>query len=432
MFDTRGMARREDLEVRRKAIVKRRKIIWFSILGVIVLFLLFLVLYHFTNIMFGISQEMESAPPSGDWAMFRRDQAHTGSTGAADISPAGTLKWTFTAGDAIHSSPAVVNGVVYFGSRDYHIYALDAETGNQLWSFKADSWVESSPVVVDGVLYCGSNDGHLYALDAATGVEKWRFRAKYGMRSSPAVANGRVYIGSDDYHLYAVDAGTGKELWNSVTKNIVISSPVVTGGVVVVGSMDGSCYAFNASNGRHRLEFQAISPVVSSPAVADGVVYFTNSSGYIYAINASARNWFLENKLNVYWRVLYLYGVAPKPPPPSGFVWLSFFPARVGSSPALLDGVMYLGLDNSLISMNLSDRKINWKFTASDWILSSPAVTPSTVYFGSHDGHLYAVDRLTGVKLWDYLTGNIVSSSPAVADGMVFVGSEDGVFYAFD
>jgi outer membrane protein assembly factor BamB len=432
MFDSRGLTRREDLEIRRRSIMKRRRIIWFSILGVIVLFVLFLVLYDFTNIMFGISENLESAPQAGDWAMFRRDQAHTGHAGDPDVSINGTLKWTFTSGDAIHSSPAVVDGIVYFGSRDHYIYALDAATGKQLWSFQTGSWVESSPVVVDGVLYCGSNDGYLYALDAATGIEKWRFRSKYGLRSSPAVANGMVYIGSDDYRLYAVDADTGKGLWTLNTKNIVISSPVVTQGIVLVGSMDGSCYAINAANGRHRLEFKSGSAITASPAVDEGIVYFTNSSGNVYAIDATARNWFLENRLVVYWRVLYLYGVAPKPPAPSGFVWSTFYPSRVTSSPAILDGSMYVGLENALVAFNLSDSKITWRFMASDWVLSSPAVTPSTVYFGSYDGHLYAVDRATGARQWDYLTGGIVSSSPAVADGMVFVGSEDGNLYAFD
>jgi outer membrane protein assembly factor BamB len=64
--------------------------------------------------------------------------------------------------------------------------------------------------------------------------------------------------------------------------------------------------------------------------------------------------------------------------------------------------------------------------------LSSPAVTDKAVYFGSHDGHLYALDRATGVKLWDAITGNRITSSPAVANGMVYVGSEDGTLYAFD
>ena len=431
--DIDGLARREELDERRGSIRKRRRIIWLSIIGVLVLFILFLVLYHFTNVMFGVSKELDSEPKSGDWAMFHRDQSHTGSTGT-DVSPNGTLKWTFTAGGGIHSSPAVVNGVVYFGSRDHYIYALNAETGQQIWSFKTDSWVESSPAVVDGVLYCGSNDGHLYAIDAATGAELWRFRAPYAIRSSPAVANNRVYVGSDDYHFYAVDALTGKELWKLETDNLVISSPVVIEGIVVVGSVDGSCYALNAENGRHRLEFKVGASIVSSPAEADGVVYLTNTAGLLYAVDARARNWLFENRLYIYWKALYLYGVAPKPPVPSGYIWAYMlgFGNRVGSSPAVLDGVIYVGSDKSMISMNAADQKINWKFPASDWILSSPAVTSTAIYFGSNDGRIYALDRTTGVKLWDYLTGDKVTSSPAVVDGRVFVGSEDGRLYAFD
>src|SRR4030042_1787495 len=94
-------------------------------------------------------EDLDHAPQKGDWAMFRRDQAHTGSTGAGG-SVDGTLKWTFETGDGIHSSPAVVDGVVYFGSRDHFIYALDAATGEEIWSFETGRWGESCPVAVDG------------------------------------------------------------------------------------------------------------------------------------------------------------------------------------------------------------------------------------------------------------------------------------------
>jgi outer membrane protein assembly factor BamB len=433
LFDTKGVTRREDLERRHKSIVKRRRIILFSILGALVLFILFVVLYNFTNIMFGVSADLESAPQNGDWPMFRRDQARTGSTGDG-ASPNGTLKWTFTTGNAIHSSPAVVNGVVYFGSRDHYLYALDAATGKELWAFETGSWVDSSPAVVNGVVYCGSNDGYLYAIDAATGTELWRFRTRYAVRSSPAVADGIVYVGSDDYHLYAVDALTGKELWNLKTNNSVVASPVVAKGVVVVTSMDGSCYTTNAANGRRRLNFKAKSTVSSSPAVDNSTAYFTNSTGQLFALDINAKNWFLESRLLVYWQALWIYGVAPKPPAPSGFLWavLLGFNNKVSSSPAVRDGNIYLGSESSMISLVEDDGTINWTFTTGGWVLSSPAVTDEAVYFGSYDGYVYALDRSTGVKLWDYLTGYRITSSPAVVDGTLYVGSEDGVFYAFD
>ena len=102
--------------------------------------------------------------------MFRRDMSRTGSLSTDDVLPKGVVKWTFATGGAIHSSPAVVDGIVYVGSRDSYVYAIKADTGEKLWTFKTGSWVESSPVVVGGIVYIGSNDGYFYALDARTGA----------------------------------------------------------------------------------------------------------------------------------------------------------------------------------------------------------------------------------------------------------------------
>ena len=71
------------------------------------------------------------------------------------------------------SSPAVVNGVVYIGSDDGNVYALNASTGAMLWSFTTGGRVESSPTVVNGVVYIGSDDDNVYALNASTGNKLW-------------------------------------------------------------------------------------------------------------------------------------------------------------------------------------------------------------------------------------------------------------------
>ena len=86
------------------------------------------------------------------------------------------LKWKFKTGNSIWSSPAVSDGVVYFGSEDTHLYAVDATTGEEKWKFKTGNWVYSSPAVVDGVVYFGSWDKYLYAVDIKTGEKKWKFK----------------------------------------------------------------------------------------------------------------------------------------------------------------------------------------------------------------------------------------------------------------
>ena len=77
-------------------------------------------------------------------------------------------------------------------------------------------------------------------------------------------------------------------------------------------------------------------------------------------------------------------------------------------------------------------KQIQWKFQAGGQIASSPAVMKDTVYFGSLDNNVYAIDRSTGTLKWKFETKSRVASSPAIADGVVYFGSFDGSFYAVD
>ena len=60
--------------------------------------------------------------------------------------------WRFETSGEVYSSPVVVEGVVYVGSVDDYVYALDAATGEMIWRFETDGIVHSSPAVADGGL----------------------------------------------------------------------------------------------------------------------------------------------------------------------------------------------------------------------------------------------------------------------------------------
>jgi outer membrane protein assembly factor BamB len=76
--------------------------------------------------------------------------------------------------------------------------------------------------------------------------------------------------------------------------------------------------------------------------------------------------------------------------------------------------------------------KVKWQFHAAGQVISSPAVVGKTVYVGSTDGNLYAVDRETGTQKWKFEAKSRITSSPAVSDGLVYFGAYDGVFFAVD
>ena len=123
------------------------------------------------------------------------------------------------------------------------------DTPELLWSYSTGNTIESTPVVVNGILYVGSVDHHLYALDAASGEERWRYLAGNSLPASSVVAQGVVYFGtwshdSSKEYFFAMDAASGEKIRAYASIGSVSFSPVVADDVVYVGSSDSFLYSF--------------------------------------------------------------------------------------------------------------------------------------------------------------------------------------------
>lgn len=162
---------------------------------------------------------------------------------AVDFS--GTMKWRFRAKRAITSSPALVEGLVIFGSSDFFVHCLEANSGWAVWKARTNKPVVSSPAVTEKAAYVGSADGSLYALDMRSGRVLWKFDTGDQVASSPAVYKSAVYFGSVDGYVYCVELNNGKLRWKFKTEGAVISSPTVIDDIVYIGSTDRNLYALS-------------------------------------------------------------------------------------------------------------------------------------------------------------------------------------------
>jgi outer membrane protein assembly factor BamB len=96
--------------------------------------------------------------------------------------------------------PAVVDGTVFFGSRDGSLYAIGARTGEAKRQFEAGDFSWAKPVVANGTVLAASKDGLLYAFDATTGAVRWTFDVgpvEYE-HTAPLVLFDVIYVGSDE------------------------------------------------------------------------------------------------------------------------------------------------------------------------------------------------------------------------------------------
>ncbi len=209
------------------------------------------------------------------------------------ITPDGKEKWRFPANLPIRSSPAIgPDGTIYFGSgsqptESARVYAVQPNGAMKGRPVDVEGGVVSSPALIAKMLYIGSLDRRVYAVNLDGFYRQWRFRTGDSISSSPALGeDGTVYIGSDDGNLYAL-APDGKEKWRFKTNDKILSSPAVgPDGTIYVGSLDGRLYAIKP-DGQERWRFQTEGPIYSSPAIAaDGVIYIGSDDGNLYAVNA--------------------------------------------------------------------------------------------------------------------------------------------------
>lgn len=322
-----------------------------------------------------------------------------------------SLLWSFTTGGWVLTAPAVVDGVVYAGSDDYSLYALDAATGDQIWSFATDDVIRSTPTVVDGRVFFGSNDNHLYALDAATGAELWKYDTGEWVQYSPSVSHGAVYLatqGDAGQKVVALDAETGASKWVADVAAPVEPdyTPIATGGqVYVAGSTYGEFYALDAATGETVWQAEVGGYVESAPTALDGVVYLT-------VVNRAYA--FDEATGEVIWEVN-----------------TEEFPAR--DFPALVvDGVYFLAPSDKVYALNADTGDELWSYEP--FMLSTAPVVADGVLFGASElaEYIFALDTATGEELWTESTEDLAAHSLQVADGMLYGQLDNGYLFAND
>jgi len=217
-------------------------------------------------------------------------------------STTGAIMYTVTTGSPVYSSAAVYGDRVFIGSRDKQVRAFYVN-GTAMWTSPLlDEAIDSSPALANHLVFAATWNGTIYALNDTTGAIQWRTSLTPDVQiySSPVAAYGTIFIGGTDNKLYALSAANGAMLWNFTTGNAIYSSPAYADNLVFVGSTDGSLYALNASTGLSAWS-QSVGQVKwSSPAVAEGKVFVGTADGGVYALR--------ENSGDVWWS--YQTGVA--------------------------------------------------------------------------------------------------------------------------
>jgi outer membrane protein assembly factor BamB len=197
----------------------------------------------------------------------------------------GRLAWKFDASAAIRSRPALTDERIVVGMENGELVGLDL-SGALKWRFKAKRAIISSPIIHDQIAYMGSMDWHVYAVDVQSGWAVWRYRTSNAVIASPLIVGRTLYIGSADGYMYALDLGaSGREVWKFQTEGQVVSTPVFHNGAIYFGGVDQHVYSVDVKKGQLRWKFETDGPISGSACIVDNVLYIGSTDHCVYALS---------------------------------------------------------------------------------------------------------------------------------------------------
>ncbi len=202
----------------------------------------------------------------------------------------GTLNWSFKTVGAqyfpkgeIQKAALYENGILYFGSRDYNIYALDASTGRGVWNMKQSSgWIIATPIAYDEHIYFGTSDAHIfYCMDKEKGIPLWKHPVNMRVYGSAVAHKEHIYFGTFDGKILGVHHENGRQEWSY---QLEISKQSYSSIYKNDSTFNDDFVLYGSDYKKSEARIHSLGSILSDLIIDDGILYFGSSDGYVYAV----------------------------------------------------------------------------------------------------------------------------------------------------
>jgi len=296
-----------------------------------------------------------------------------------------------------------VDKLIYCGTKR-RAYFFETETGKNRGVYRAKRNIQTGVIVVDSLayLYEGPVKNEFLCVNLYNRKTVWSKHLK-DVSGGPIIIDNHIYIGSGPDELYCLDRMTGNVIWKNETDGKNLAGPSGNEEIVYFPFDNGEVAGYSTLRGDMIFKTDLEQPLVAK-AVVGNYLFITGSEGMISAID--------REKGQVIWEKEFSYPI-----------W---------TTPALDDGILYLGDNGGIFRALLaSDGTTIWEFRAEGVIVASAIVVGDYVLFGSLDRHLYCLDKKSGdlISKREFKYG--ISISP-ISDGKrIFVAAQDGTIQCF-
>ncbi len=260
------------------------------------------------------------------------------------------------------------------------------------------------------------------------------FGAQQAGWSGVAVADGSLFFGSTGGSLVALDAENGGQLWPPVsfetsgsggfgcaapsTAVAIYGTPAIDGELVYIGGFDGKVRAINVETGAIRWVYPREGNLHS--IIAGPLA----AQGKVYIATKGG--------------IVYSLNVAT-----GDIIWQFEARGEIWSMPSIAGDTLFIGSFNKnlyALDVNTGEEKWQQSFESQGPIVSTPLVYDNTVYVASFDRHIYALDVTNGQKIWQFPAEGEAENkpekwfwaSPVISNSTIYAPNMDGKVYVLD
>ena len=311
------------------------------------------------------------------------------------------------------SGTAVHNGIIYVGTVDGRVVAINSSTGNLEWAYSiapvtapssglscgqtsVTTAIYDTPVVDRDIVYIGTYSGQVLALNTLARSQNLTFPQR----------------------------GYGEWKWDcpidNARSNAIVADLLVSADTIYVSSSNGRVYSLDKEFGDLNWESKILDEkhrkLWTSPVIQGDTLYVSTFDGHIYALSLETgelSDWSFESE--------------------AGFA----------SSPVIYEDTIFLGsFDRYLYAVKIGSDVPMWKFPqekpAGNWFWASPIVNEGIVYASCLDGKVYAIDAETWEELWQFESQDsrgkpaAIVSTPVLVGDLLIVANEAGNVYVIN
>ncbi len=306
------------------------------------------------------------------------------------------ILWTTATGGPIYGTPAYSDGIIFIGSQDKHLYALNARDGSIKWKENLGSVVVSTPLIGNGSLYLGGGNGEFFSLDPKTGKKNWSVKTQGLIHYEPCTDETGLYFGNDRGQFFKTSFD-GTIQWTYQTTNKFTGDCKFYNDLVLTSSWDFNFYALNKNDGTVAWKVSSQTLNFGGPEVVGDNVYFATHDK-IYSIEAPT------GKISSVIKTPYLVYVIHH----DNYLWTNErglskrklsgeivealqFNSATGFKPVLAaDGFILAGDSTSLYGVS-KNMKILWKLKQSEEFRAPGVIKENVYYTGNRNGNVYAI-----------------------------------------